>query len=208
MSHLQIDIGPKKPYVSAMKTERTRSKLIQALRDEVRFSGEFSVEAVTKRAGMSVPTFYNYFANREDALIAACRAFMEEVVAVTKEKTSISKLLQRGLEQTIEDWISIVSGFFRTNAAFALLLQAKLAQSEELVKIYKIHETQVIDLYREFVELGQAAGKVRTGSAPEIAEFLNITIQSWRHPLVIKSEPGSELHAEMTRSMALMLRPQ
>ena len=41
------------------KVQRTRQKLINAIREEVAETGSFSAELIARRAGISMATFYN-----------------------------------------------------------------------------------------------------------------------------------------------------
>ena len=60
------------------KLERTRQRLVRAIREEVNATGNFSAETVAARAGISTATFYNHFARKDDELALAAGHFVSQ----------------------------------------------------------------------------------------------------------------------------------
>ncbi|MEM1437051.1 MAG: TetR/AcrR family transcriptional regulator [Pseudomonadota bacterium] len=189
------------------KLERTRLKLLDAVRNEIAESGRFTAERVASRAGSSTPTFYNHFANKDAALTAAYELLMGDLVQTVAQKCRIEVLLDKGLRELAAWWIETTAAFFRQNAPLFRLAQAAIKESKPMRAVFRAHEEEIIQLYLRFIERGQAAQLIRRGDARAMAEVLTITAQSWNHPLVQRLQPGSALHHELIETVVRMLQP-
>jgi AcrR family transcriptional regulator len=190
------------------RLERNRQKLVAGIRAEIAASGNFTAEGVTKRAGTSPATFYNHFASKDDALVAAYDALMGELADSVLQHCRIERLLDLGLDEFFLDWLLDSAAFFAENAALFRLAQAAIERSSELRELFRHYEDSIIDTYRRFIELGQAAQLVRPGDALAMAQMLAVISEGWYHPLIQKLESGSPLHREMAGSLARALRPE
>ena len=189
------------------KLARTRHKLVQAVREEIAENGGFSAERVALRAGTSTPTFYNHFATKDDALAAAYEQMMVGVVDMAQRKCQIERLLDEGLQVLVADWVLMTGAFFRENVRLSRLAQAAIDRSKTMRDLFRDHEARTIEVYRRFIELGQAACAIRQGNPDAMASALTITAQSWHHQLVQNIEAGDELHRELTGMIVAMLQP-
>ena len=189
------------------KLARTRHKLVRAVRDEIAENGGFSAERVALRAGTSTPTFYNHFATKDDALAAAYEQMMLGVVDMAQRKCQIERLLDEGLQVLVADWVLMTGAFFRENVRLSRLAQAAIDRSKTMRDLFREHEARTIEVYRRFIELGQAACAIRQGDPDAMASTLTITAQSWHHQLVQNVEAGDELHRELTGMIVAMLQP-
>lgn len=195
-------VGPRR------KSERTRLRLVDAVRAEIESSGVFTAEQVARRAETSPATFYNHFASKDEALAASFASVMDDLVDHVEAHLRIDRLLEAGLEGFARDWVSACVAFFRTNSACLRAAQAQLPQSAELRAIYRDHEAAALAHYTRFVELGQRAGVVRPGPASAIALAWMIQDEGWNHPLVLRLTPGDALHAELARGVVRHLRAE
>jgi AcrR family transcriptional regulator len=189
------------------KVQRTRQKLINAIREEVAETGSFSAELIARRAGISMATFYNHFTTKDDALISAYEQLMGDLVELVEDKCRIDTLLDAGLRQLIESWVAHSAIFFRHNASLFRLAQVAIERSKTMRNLFREHEMIVIKHYQRFIERGQAASLIRAGNAETMAEVLAVVSESWNHPLVQRLEEGSEFHQELTESVTRILEP-
>ena len=189
------------------KLQRTRQKLVHAIREEIAVSGRFSAETVTQRAGSSTATFYNHFATKDDALTAAYEQLMGELVEMVNEKCHIERLLDIGLRELVDSWVLRSAEFFCLNAPLFRVAQAAIERSKPMRDVFRQHEATVIEMYRRFIERGQAASLIRPGDPEAMAQMITVVSESWTHPLVQRLEPGSALHQELTESVVRMLSP-
>lgn len=187
------------------KSERTRRRLVQAIREEIRASGHFTAERVSQRAGSSPATFYNHFSNKDDALLAAYEALMAELDETIAGHCRIEPLLDQGLDSFVSNWLLDTAQFFSDNASLFRLAQAAIEQSKALRDIYRRHEADATGVYRRFIELGQAARVIRQGDAVALAQVLVVITEGWYHPLIQKLERDSALHREMTAAVVRVL---
>ena len=98
------------------KTERTRLRLVEAVRHEIEDAGAFTAEQAARRAGASPATFYNHFGSKEDALAAAFAALMDDLVGHVETQLRVERLLELGLEAFAREWVWATARFFRTNS--------------------------------------------------------------------------------------------
>jgi AcrR family transcriptional regulator len=189
------------------KFERTRVKLVQAIREEISQSGDFSADLVARRSGSSPANFYNHFATKDAALIAAYNQLMTELVALVASQCRIELLLDQGVNPFMSGWVIRTANFFSENAALFRLIQATFGRSKELRDLFKEYEADVIEIYRRFIELGQTAKLIRPGNQVIMAHFLAVFSASWHHSLVQKMKAGDPLHDEFTHVLTTMLSP-
>ena len=188
------------------KLERTRLRLVAAVRSEIEASGgTFTTESAARRAGSSPATFYNHFPSKGAALTAAYEALMGELVEFVRGHLRIERALEMGLEPFVADWLLAVAAFFRTNSHVFRAAQATLPTSKGMRDVFREHETAAFECYRVFVSLGQAASLVRPGDTDAIAQVLMVTSEGWNHRSVLEMEANSPLHEELTRSVVRML---
>ncbi len=187
------------------KTERTRLRLVEAVRAEIERGGGFTAEQVARRAETSPATFYNHFASKDDALAAGFAAVMDDLVALVESRLRIERLLDAGLDDFAGDWVLACAAFFRANSATLRAAQARVAGSDELRRIYREHEDAALAHYVRFVTLAQRAHAVRAGDAEAMARAFMIQNQGLNHPMVLRLEPGDALHRELTRQVVRQL---
>jgi AcrR family transcriptional regulator len=189
------------------KVQRTRRRLVEAVRAEITARGGFSAESVARRAGTSTATFYNHFATKDEALTAAYEMLMGELVETVADACGIERLLDDGLAGLADRWVLRSAVFFRDNASLFRLAQAAIDRSKPLRDLFRHHEHLVIDTYRRLIERGQTAQVIRGGDVQAMAEALAVVSESWNHPLVQRLEAGSPLHRELTNTVVRMLAP-
>ena len=204
----QTSVSASESPQAAGKLARTRHKLVWAVYNEIAETGEFNARRVALRAGTSTPTFYNHFPTKDDALAAAYEQMMVGVVDLARRKCQIERLLDEGLEPLVADWVLMSGAFFRENVRLGRLAQAAMDRSKAMRDLFRRHEAEVIEIYRRFIELGQAASVIRRGNPASMASVLTITVQSWHHQLVQNLQPGDELHRELAGMIVRMLQPQ
>ncbi|MEP5764858.1 MAG: TetR/AcrR family transcriptional regulator [Halieaceae bacterium] len=192
---------------AAGKLERTRQRLLQAIREEAQASGNFSAEQVAARAGISTATFYNHFATKDEALLAAGEGLLGEMLDMVREQCSIEKLLDQGLYDFAYAWLERAIPIFSNDASLLRLLGAATERSDDLKALARRHQESLLEVYARFIELGQAASVVRPGDKDVIARVLLVTAESWNHPLMQRLEPGSAFHHEMSQTLARILAP-
>ncbi|MEH6558064.1 MAG: TetR/AcrR family transcriptional regulator [Oceanicoccus sp.] len=187
------------------KFERTREKLVSAIRDEVRESGDFTADLVAKRSGSSSANFYNHFATKDEALIAVYDQLMSDLVALVSDQCKIERLLDEGVQPFMAGWVLRTAQFFADNAALFRLAQSAFGRSKSLRHLFKKYEAAVTEIYRRFIELGQAAGQIRGGDQDTMAQMLTVFSESWHHSLVQQLEAGDPLHDELSQALVRMV---
>lgn len=190
------------------KLGRTRHMLVAAIRAEVAVSGNFTAELIAQRAGISPATFYNHFATKDEALMAAYVDLMHELETLVASHCHIERLLDIGVQQLVSDWLLDAAVFFCGNAALFRLAQAALERSKPMRDLFRQHEQRILHIYQRLIELGQTAQVIRAGDVVAMAQVVVVISEGWYHPLIQKLKPGSALHQEMTDVLTRMLCPQ
>jgi AcrR family transcriptional regulator len=190
------------------KTDRTRLRLVAAVRSEFEASGGFTADLVVRRAGSSPATFYNHFASKEDALIAAYSAAMDDLVEFVTRQLQIERILDAGLERFASNWVLQCVAFFRDNSVVFRAAQMQAPLSETLREVYRAHERAALEIYERFVRLGQRAQMIRPGDTSAIAYVMMITSEGYNNPAILRMDAGDALHRELSRAVVRMLEPE
>ena len=192
---------------SLPKAERTRLRLVQAVRDEIGSTGAFTADLAARRAGSATATFYNHFPSKEVALQAVYVELMEELVETVERMLRIERVLEVGLDVFVGEWVLVVASFFRRNARVFSAAQVALPDSKAMREIFRDREAAALEVYARFVRLGQAARVLREGDVAAMAQVMMVTSEGWLHPSVQTIEAGDAFHTELTGSVVRMLAP-
>ncbi len=192
---------------SLPKAERTRLRLVQAVRDEIGSTGAFTADLAARRAGSATATFYNHFPSKEVALQAVYVELMEELVESVERMLRIERVLEVGLDAFVGEWVLGVASFFRRNARVFSAAQVALPDSKAMREIFRDREAAALEVYARFVRLGQAARVLRDGDVNAMAQVMMVTSEGWLHPSVQTIAAGDAFHTELTGSVVRMLAP-
>jgi AcrR family transcriptional regulator len=197
--------SPDVPIPSMKKVDRTRLRLVQAVRSEVEATGSFTAEVVARRAGSSPATFYNHFASKEEALAAVFGAAMDDLVAFVRAQLMIERVLEFGLESFASQWVLACCAFFRENSMVFAAAQMQFPVSKSVREIYREQERAASERFVRFVRLGQAAQVIRRGDTDAMGQAMMVTAQGWNNPAVLRMKEGDALHGELVRTVVRML---
>lgn len=187
------------------KTDRTRMRLVAAVRKELESNGSFNAAKVAQRAKTSTATFYNHFESQDEAFDSAYRALMDDLVRHVTDGLKVETLLDIGLEDFAALWVAGCVRFFRSNNVLFAVAQAKALSSVEVRRVYADSEKRAIDHCERFVRLGQSAQLFRAGDARDIARAMMILSEGYNNPAVLQMEPGDALHRELSGVIARLL---
>ena len=84
---------------------------------------------------------------------------------------------------------------------------ARLPESRELRRAYRSREEAALASLRRFVELGQAAGKLRHDDPEAMASALLVVTQGLNNPLALACREGHPLFDELTLAIERLLAP-
>ncbi len=189
------------------KARRTYENLLEATRCEIAASGSFTAERVANRDGSSLATFYTYFPSKDDALAAAFARALDRLGRWVDAELSIERLLELGLENFCADFVRGCLGFFADESMIFRLALARLSENRELRAAYRDSEDAVFHLYRHFIGLGQAAGKLRDGDPQTMARAMLVITQGLNNPAILGLDPADPLHPELRDVLVRLLAP-
>jgi len=179
------------------KAERTRLRLVDAVRRTIAAEGTITAGSVARRADTSPATFYNHFSSHDEAVVEAFSAAMRDLVDFVEAELDVASLLDLGLDAFIEGWTWRSLELFRANSAVFDMATAAAHRSPAIRDVYRRREAEALEHYERFVRLGQRAGLFRDGDGAAMAEALMLLSQSWNHPRLLRCEQGSALHREL-----------
>ena len=187
------------------KSDRTRLRLVAAVREAVEDGDAFTAERIARRAGSSPATFYNHFKSQDEAFDTAFAALMDELVAMVDEGLRIERVLDLGLSTFAAGWILECVRFFRANSVLFRTAQARSLGSASINDAYESSEARAIARCARFIRHGQAAGLFRRDDADRIAQAMMVTAEGYNNPAVLRMRPGDCLHRELTRALVHLL---
>jgi AcrR family transcriptional regulator len=200
--------------VTPGKAQRTYASLAAATATEIAENGSFTAERVAARAGTSVATFYAHFSSKDGALVAAFARVMDELTALVERELSLERLLDEGLGNLCRSFVEAGVGLFREHALVFRVALARVPESRPLRDVYRQHERAAHDRYRRFVELGQAAGRVRPGDPEALALALLVLTEGLNNPRLLGasdatagSSAASSGLGEIARALERLLAP-
>lgn len=118
------------PWAAGAKTDRTREQILDGARLAFQEFGYAStrVEQIAKRAGVSRPTFYVYFATKQDAFLAVADRSVERLERVLE---ALEALPGRPSDDELTVWIEDLFTYFDEFGVFATVWrQAAFADAE------------------------------------------------------------------------------
>ena len=189
------------------KAQRTLARLVACTAEEISESGSFTAERVAARAGTSVATFYSHLPTKDAALTAAFSGAMDELVTVVDRVLSVERLLEHGLESVAGDFVRASLDFFAARSLVFRFALARMPEHRALREVYRDHEGAAFRGISRFIELGQAAGKVRQGDPLVIARAFLVLSQGLNNPQALGLGEGDPLLGEFTRLVEALLAP-
>lgn len=191
----------------AGKARRTYETLVAATRTSIDETGTFSAETVAERAGVATATFYTYFSSKDDALAAAFDAVLRELNEETAGGLGIEALLDGSLVSLMRDLVRTVVHVFRDNALVFRLAVARLPESKTIRAVYRERQREGRALLERFLELGAAAGRIRSDAGADVATALLVTLQGYNNPLLL-GRPRPAVLDELARPLVALLEPR
>jgi AcrR family transcriptional regulator len=197
---------PAQPPITE-RSRRTRANLARALHEEIGRTGVLDVSAVTNLAGVSPATFYAHFDDHEAALAAALDISLEAVTDVTRRLFTVEKLLDDGLESTIDDIVREAVAAFRTEALVMRAALARLPHSRAIREVYRRREDASRQHLSRQVSLAQKANVVRAGSPVDHITVLLVLTEGLNNPLLLRGTTSPEVLNGLRRAIVAALAP-
>ncbi|GAA2448063.1 hypothetical protein GCM10010191_76810 [Actinomadura vinacea] len=171
------------------KAARTRRLLQRCTLDVIAETGEFTGEVVAERAGVSTATFYAHFATKDHAIEACLAVCFEEYEERMRRVESIEHLLDAGLEATLAAIVTTITRLNEEYRALLRLARARIQASHLLRDQSRSEEHRAFAATLRFVQLGQAAGRIRAGD-PEVLTATMRTVVEGLDSWTIRAHPG------------------
>ncbi len=158
-------------------------------------STDFTVQDVVDRARMSIRTFYNFFASKDDLLVAVHETILaREVTPRLRAACEAEKDPVQRVRIYIEAIYELSSGSNPVNRALTIYSN-RLAEThpEDLARAFKPQ----IDLVEQLVRDATATGKLNNRLSPEsAAHLLHHTVLSAVHNRILRSEQTGDISAD------------
>jgi AcrR family transcriptional regulator len=184
----------------------THAALVTSVRSVIRSGGGLSADDVAADAGVSVATFYVYFATKDEALAAAFDQVLDEINQETAAALDPGRLLDLGLEEVLRDLARRVVRCFNHDAGVFRLAITRLPESDDARRVYRAREEESLGILTEFVRRGISAGAVRDEDPERLARALLISLQGYQNPLLLHAGAGRLLD-ELVGMLCALLDP-
>lgn len=145
------------------KAARTRHRLRGCTLDVIAETGEFTGEVVAERAGVSTATFFSHFATKDHAIAACLQQCFDEYDTRMQHVESVERLLDVGLEQMLADVVQTIIDINEKYRNLLRLARGRIQVSRLLRDISREEERRAFAATQRFLELGQAAGRIKPG---------------------------------------------
>jgi AcrR family transcriptional regulator len=175
------------------RSDRFVAAAIELMED--RGSTDFTVQHVVERSHMSIRTFYNFFASKDDLLVA-----VHETILATETVPRLRSRCER-VKDPIERIRAYIEGIYEITETPGPVSRAlttyrnRLAETrpEDLERAFRPQ----IELVHELVRDAAASGQLRSALDPEVAaHLLHHTILSTVHERILGADSGVRVTAE------------
>ncbi len=188
------------------RSRRTRAALIHAVREQLRATGTFDADSVASLADCSAATFYSHFGTKDDALAAAFRLVLGDLIEQSAEFLTIDRVHEFGLDKTLVDLVEQQADFFRAETLVFRTALSRIPHHRGLRDAYR--EAEATDLSRlcELIEEGQIAGLVRQGPIDVMASTVLVLAQGINNPRALRQD-ATNIRAEIAHALTSVLQP-
>lgn len=194
------------------RAHRTYQRLLDAMEELLRRGGypAATSTAVAATAGLSVGTFYRYFADREAALAALFAARLDALIDAVAARLTTDALLDDGLGHVLSAVLDTVVDTYAAHAPTFRTALVQLPSSPQLRAVYWSRHARATELGARFLRRAQAAGKVRAGDPEVLADALLILLQATNTPVLLHDPDRPRTAAvrrELARALECLLSP-
>lgn len=192
------------PRMDSLRERRRRETEAAIHRAAVELIVEHGYDAVTvrmisERAGVSLRTFFNYFANKETAVVLPFPAFDEELSAVVRTGPGGTRLMT--------DVAELIINHIEHHTANSVGLATLLPMISEIPELHRHHAAELAELQTQLGDLiaqrlGLAGDDARVEVlASAVVASASTAIQRWSR------DPGGGALADEIRSCVRLLEP-
>ena len=190
------------------RSKQTRADLARAAHDEIARTGEVDSDAIAKKAGVSVATFYSHFASHDDAIAAALDLSLTEIVGVAEDQFLADLVASEGLDAVLTKLIAEMHRVFRKDSLVLRAAQARLLAHPPSRHMFRSHEVRSIEHLTAQIQLGQESGHLGAGPADKRAMSLLVLLQGIHNPVIMKKRINPVLADDLHRAMFAVVGPR
>lgn len=187
------------------RSRRTRAAIVAAVRDELRRTSAFSVEAVVARAGCAPATYYAHFPAKDDALAEAFGLVLEDLERVNAEMFEVDALRRLGTVAFARDVEARSVRFFRAEALVFRAALARLPEHREIRRRYRATEAATLRHVARFLAESGEAGLLPGTSVAARAPAVLVLAQGLNNPRLLQVPPGDPVHGMLAGALAAVL---
>lgn len=179
------------------RAERTRKRLIDSAAELYREKGYLAtaVSEIAERAGVSIPTFYQYFSDRSDIVAVLVADMVEEMLqrGVARWDPRTGRM---GLRRVVAPY---VDGYYRHRDFFDLW-QTVAQVDDRMRELYREYHVAYLQRFSSLLGEGVRLGLVRSDLDPtEMARAMTLLMERYCHAVFVDdlSDPPPDC-AEVT----------
>jgi AcrR family transcriptional regulator len=187
------------------RSRRTRAAIVAAVREELRRSSGFSVDAVVARAGCAPATYYAHFPSKDDALAEAFALVLADLERVFIEAFDVDSLRELGEVAFASRAEADSVRFFRSEALVFRAALARLPENRSIRDRYRAAEQATLRHITRFLSEAQAAGLVPGPAAAKRASAVVVLTQGLNNPRLLRTAADDPVHEMLAGALASVL---
>ncbi len=189
------------------RSRRTRVALLDAVRSDLRASGQFDAHSVAHRANCSAATFYSHFGSKDDALTGVFELVLEELVDGSKNYFTLERIQELGLGKAALTLVEHSADFFQAELLVFRAAIARISVHRGLRDAYRSAEVKDLEHLRDVITEGQRKALIRSGPVETMAAAVMVLTQGINNPRALGAE-GAAVRAELAHALLGVLAPQ
>jgi AcrR family transcriptional regulator len=178
---------------------------VAAVREELRRTGTFTVNAVAEGAGCSPATYYAHFPSKDEALTEAFGALLADLQDFMAGVFEVEALRRLGLVGFARALVADLVGYFRVETLAVRAGMAAVPENHEALVAYKTAEEAIVKLVAGFLTKAEGDGLLPGPDAAGRAAAVVVIVQGLNNPLVLRASPDEPIHEGLVAAMAAVL---
>lgn len=190
------------------RSRRTRAAIVDAVREELRRTGAFTVDRVVERVGCAPATYFTHFASKEDALAVAYGGVLADLERLTIELFDVDELRLLGPRAFATFAERELVRFFQAEWRTFNAALARISENRGVRDRHRAAEDAIHGHVARFLAAAERAGIVPGPAAASRASAVIVLTQGFNNPHLLRARADDPMHAVLANSLATALTGQ
>jgi len=178
---------------------------VDAVHEELRRTGAFSVDQVVERAGCAPATYYAHFPTKDDAVAIAFATVLDDLERLAGSAFGLDDLVRLGPTAFARRVERELVAFFRTESLVFRAALARLSEHRPIRTRYRAAEAAVLATIAGFLDQAEQAGALPGPGAAGRAEAVLVVAQGCNNPRLLRAAAADPVHDLVALALAATL---